>query len=115
MKLRLRSVLPLCAAALLASCGGLKKSKTTAEPMPATHGEFDPTTGTWKPVSKIVAAPPPQGGAVITPTKKPGMMDSMQKSLKKPLKWVGLSKDEPAPANTPAPATSTAKPKPSSN
>lgn len=87
------------AAVLLTACGGTKNTVVTT---PASHGEFDPSTGSWKPLTKAVTPPPPQGGAVITEKKGPGMMEKVSSTLKKPLKWVGLGKDEapPAPATT---------------
>lgn len=96
----------LCA---LASCGG---TKTSATPH-TTMQEYDQATGSWKLTSKIVAAPPPQGGAIIVEQKKPGMMKKMGETLKKPLKWVGLGKDEPPPASalgSEQPAKPAAKP-----
>ena len=94
--------LPVCAA-LLAACGG---TKNTAASMPASHGEFDPSTGSWKPLTKVVTPPPHEQGAVIVAQKGPGMVDKVGKTLKKPLKWVGLAKDEPQPVPTAAsPAT----------
>jgi len=92
-------------AALLAACGG---TKNTAAIVPASHGEFDPSTGTWKPLTKVVTPPPPEQGAVIVAQKGPGVMDKVGKSLKKPLQWVGLAKDEPRPAPA-APATTVKK------
>jgi hypothetical protein len=97
MKVIAALVLPACAAALLAACGG---TKNTAAEVPATSGEFDSSTGSWKPLSKIVAPPPHQQGAVIVEQKKPGVMDKVGKTLKKPLEWVGLAKDEPAASST---------------
>lgn len=82
-------------AALLAACGG---TKNTAATVPATHGEFDPSTGGWKPLTRVVTPPPHEEGAVIVAQKGPGMIDKMGKTLKKPLQWVGLAKDEPPPA-----------------
>ncbi len=92
----------VCAAITLAACGGTKETVATA---PASHGEFDPSTGSWKPLTKVVTPPPHEEGAVIIPQKGPGMMDKVGNTLKKPLKWVGLGKDEPQPA----PATTAKK------
>lgn len=98
----------VCAAVLLASCGGTKDTVVTT---PATQGEFDPSTGSWKPLTKVVTPPPPEQGAVIIPQKGPGMMDKVGSTLKKPLKWVGLGKEETQPAPvTPAEKKKTAKP-----
>ena len=93
----------------MSACGG---TKDTAVVVPASHGEFDTSTGTWKPLSKVVTPPPHEEGAVITAQKKPGVMDKVGSTLKKPLKWVGLGKDEPQPAATTpaAPAKKTAPP-----
>ncbi|HEY2573373.1 MAG TPA: hypothetical protein VGH65_04860 [Verrucomicrobiaceae bacterium] len=88
--------LPFCAA-VLAACGS---SENTAALVPASHGEFDQATGSWKPLTKVVAAPPHQEGAVIVDQKGPGMMDKVGKTLKKPLEWVGLAKDDTPPENT---------------
>jgi hypothetical protein len=99
MKAIFSLILPVCAAAVLAACGGTKKEVVT---IPASHGEFDPSTGSWKPLTKVVTPPPPQQGAVIVEQKKPGMMDKVGSTLKKPLGWVGLGKDEPPPAATPS-------------
>lgn len=96
----------VCAAALLAACGGTKETVVTT---PASRGEFDPATGSWRPLTKVVTPPPPVEGAVIIPPKKgPGMMDKVSSTLKKPLKWVGLGKDDPQPV----PVTPDAKKKP---
>lgn len=101
MKSLFNSVMVVCATVLLAACGGTKNTVATT---PTSQGEFDSSTGSWKPLTKVVTPPPPQGGAVITPQKGPGMMDKVGSTLKKPLKWVGLGKDEPQPASvTPAP------------
>ena len=101
MKAIVSLALTVCAA-LLAACGG---TKNTAATVPASHGEFDPSTGTWRPLTQIVTPPPPEEGAVIVAQKGPGMMNKVGKSLKKPLQWVGLAKDEPPPAPlAPAPA-----------
>lgn len=91
-------------AVLLAACGGTKKN--TAAAAPASREEFDTSTGSWRPLSQVVTPPPHEEGAVIVAKKGPGMMSKVGKSLKKPLQWVGLAKDEPqsAPA-TSAPAT----------
>lgn len=98
----------VCAAVLLAACGGTKETVVT---VPASSGEFDPSTGSWKPLTKVVTPPPPEQGAVIIPQKGPGMMDKVSSTMKKPLKWVGLGKDEPQPATgTPAEKKKTAKP-----
>jgi hypothetical protein len=94
MKAILILALPVCAA-LLAACGSTKETVATT---PTTHGEFDPSTGTWKPLSKVVIPPPHEEGAVIVAQKGPGMMDKVNSTLKKPLQWVGLAKDEPQPA-----------------
>lgn len=99
MKAIFSLILPVCAAAVLAACGGTKKEVVT---VPASHGEFDPSTGSWKPLTKVVAPPPPQQGAVIVEQKKPGMMDKVSSTLKKPLGWVGLAKDEPQPVVAPS-------------
>jgi hypothetical protein len=107
-KVIFRSVLPACAVTLLAACGG---TTNTAATVPASAGEFDPATGGWKPLSRTVKPPPPQEGAVIARESTPGMMGKVGTTLKKPLKWVGLAKDEPpvvaepaaAPAKKPAP------------
>lgn len=87
----------------LASCGGTKGGMSQPGMM-----EYDEASGSWKPTSRVVAAPPPAGGAVITEQKKPGMMKKVGDTLKKPLKWVGLAKDEPEPA--PAPQAGSSKP-----
>ena len=93
--------LALCVA-VLAACGS---SNRMAAAVPASHGEFDPTTGSWKPLERVVPAPPPQEGAVIAERKGPGVMGKVGKTLKKPLKWVGLGKGE-----TPPPASSAPDP-----
>lgn len=106
MKVIVSLALPVCAA-LLAACGG---TKNTAATVPASHGEFDPSTGSWRPLTKVVTPPPHEQGAVIVAQKGPGMMDKVGTTLKKPLKWVGLAKDEPQPAPTvSAPATAVKK------
>ncbi len=89
----------LFALALLNACSSTK-NPVTATP-PSTHMEFDSQTGAWKPMTKAVAAPPSQGGAVIVEQKKPGMMKKFGDTMKKPLKWVGLGKDEPKPEAKP--------------
>lgn len=95
--------LPICVA-LLAACGS---PENTAALTPASHGEFDSTTGSWRPLKKVVAAPPHEQGAVIIAEQKgPGMMDKVGKTLKKPLEWVGLAKDETSPS-----ASTTSPPK----
>lgn len=63
--------------------------------------EFNAQTGAWKPMTKVVTPPPSQGGAVIVEQKKPGMMQKFGNTMKKPLKWVGLGKDEPKPEAKP--------------
>ena len=100
MKKIFAASLGLLSLALITSCGG-----TGAKPAPGTVQEFDYASGSWKPLQKSISAPPPQGGAVIVEEKKPGMLSKIGKTVKAPLKWVGLAKDEeqPAPA-TPAPA-----------
>lgn len=100
--------LSVCAVALIAACGG---TKNTAAVAPASSGEFDSSTGAWKPLTKVVAPPPPQQGAVIVEQKKPGMMKKVGDTLKKPLQWVGLGKEEPQPVSAAtAPAAATKKP-----
>ena len=98
------------AAAAFTACGG---TKNTTVSTPAS-GEFDPNTGAWKPLTKVVAPAPHERGAVITEQKKPGMLDKVGTTLKKPLKWIGLGKEEPAAqADTATPAApATAKPAP---
>ncbi|MCE9518586.1 MAG: hypothetical protein K8R87_03320, partial [Verrucomicrobia bacterium] len=73
------SVMVVCATVLLAACGGTKNTVATT---PVTQGEFDPSTGSWKPLNKVVTPPPPQGGAVITAQKGPSMMDKVNSTLK---------------------------------
>ncbi len=92
MKKILSTTCLLCALALLTACGGTKNPVATTPP---PHMEFDSQTGGWKPLTKTIAAPPSQGGAVIVEQKKPGMMQKIGDTMKKPLKWVGLGKDEP--------------------
>lgn len=105
MKAILSLALPVCAA-LLAACGGTGNTAATA---PASHGEFDPSTGSWKPLAKVVTPPPHQQGAVIV-DESPGMMDKVGNTLKKPLQWVGLAKDGPqTAAGTAAPAATAKK------
>jgi hypothetical protein len=100
------SAFAVCGAALLSACGG---TKDTAATVPATHGEFDSASGSWKPLSKVVTPPPHEQGAVITEHKGPGMMDKVGSTLKKPLQWVGLAKDEPQPAPAGAATVPTVK------
>lgn len=106
MKTTLFLVLCAAAAGVLVSCGGTKKNVATATP---THQEFDPSTGAWKPLSKKVAPPPHERGAVIVEEKKPGVIDKVGKTLKKPLEWVGLGKDETPPAAATPAASAPAK------
>lgn len=109
--------LSLGTVALLAACGGTKNQGAAVAP---SAGEFDPATGEWKPLTRVVAAPPPQGGAVIADEKKSGTMKKIGDTMKKPLAWVGLGKkDAPSAATTgttattaPAPAPTPAKVKP---
>ena len=108
MKAFFSFALTVCAAALLAACGGTKNTVATA---PASHGEFDSSTGTWKPLSKVVTPPAHEQGAVIVDQKKPGMMDKVGSTLKKPLQWVGLAKDEPQPTATTAPTKKATSPR----
>lgn len=98
MKKTLSTACLVCALAMLTSCGGTKTPNVTAAP---THQEFDPQTGAWRPLSKKVTAPPSKPGAVIVEQKKPGMMQKIGDTMKKPLKWVGLGKDEPKPEAKP--------------
>lgn len=84
----------VCAVALLTSCGGTKNPVATSTP---TAQEYDTQSGGWKPLNKVVAAPPSRPGAIIVEQKKPGMMQKIGATMKKPLKWVHLSKDEPKP------------------
>ena len=95
MKAFFSLALLVCAAALLAACGGMGNPVATT---PASHGEFDSSTGSWRALSKVVMPPAHEEGAVITAQKGPGMMDKVGNTLKKPLQWVGLAKDEPQPA-----------------
>jgi hypothetical protein len=90
---------------LLASCGGMKKTASA----PAGMQEFDQTTGTWKPATKIVMAPPHQESAPMPIATKaeaiPGQRSFWQKAgetAKKPLHWVGLGKDKTPPPPSPA-------------
>ena len=100
--------LSVCTAALIAACGGTKNTAAASSPTPQ---EFDPATAAWQPLTKVVTPPPPQGGAVIVEQKKPGMMKKVGDTLKKPLQWVGLGKDEPQPVSAAtAPAAATKKP-----
>ena len=96
--------LPICAA-LIAAC---KSPENMAAAAPASQGEFEPATGSWKPLTRVVPAPPPQQGAVIAEEK--GTFDkvgeTVSKTLKKPLEWVGLAKDEtPSAAPSKKPGT----------
>ncbi len=91
MKKILSTTTLLCGVALITACGGTKKPVATT---PATHMEFNSQTGAWKPLTKAVAAPHSEPGAIIVEQKKPGMMQKIGDSMKKPLKWVGLGKDD---------------------
>jgi hypothetical protein len=99
-----------CAAAIattifLAACGGT----SGGTPHTATQ-EYDPNSGSWRQPSKIITAPPSQGGAVIVERKKPGMLKKVGDTLKAPLKWVGLGKDEAPASAQPQAGTAPAKP-----
>lgn len=110
MMKKFSSTMLALAVGLLVSCGG---TKTNNAPLPANAGEFDASTGTWKPLAKKATPPPHEQGAVITEQKKPGMMSKVGRTLKKPLEWVGLAKDEPQPAPaTTTPSTTTRKTNP---
>lgn len=88
----------LCAVLLVSSCGG---TKNTAPSNPGTHMEFDSRTGTWVNSTKVITPPPHQPGAVIVEQKKPGMMQKFGDTMKKPLKWMHLSKGDPEPEAKP--------------
>ena len=106
MKAIVSLALPVCAV-LLAACGG---TKDTAAAVPASRGEFDPSTGSWRPLTKVVAPPPHERGATIVAQEKPGVMQKVGSTLKKPLEWVGLAKEDPPSASTAsAPVTTTKK------
>ena len=98
MKKILSTTSLLCAVALITACSGTKNPVATT---PSTQLEFDPQSGGWKPLSKKAIAPPSQPGAVIVEQKKPGMMHKIGSTMKNPLKWVGLGKDEPKPEAKP--------------
>ncbi len=88
----------LCAVTLITACGGTKNQVATT---PATEMEFSAQTGAWKPLTKVVTPPHSKPGAIIVEQKKPGMMQKIGNTMKKPLKWVGLGKDEPQPEAKP--------------
>jgi len=91
---------------VLASCGSTKKSASA----PTGVQEFDQASGTWKPASKIVQAPPHQknaplpvatGGTEAIPQHK-SMWSKVGDTARAPLHWVGLAKDDaPGPPSTP--------------
>lgn len=88
----------LCVVLLISSCGGMKNTAITS---PGTHMEFDSRTGTWVNSTKVITPPPHQPSAVIVEQKKPGMMQKFGQTMKKPLQWMHLSKDEPKPEAKP--------------
>ncbi len=85
--------------------------------------EFDQASGTWKPATKIVQAPPPQhnaplpvvtGGTDAIPHHQ-SVWSKVGDTARKPLHWVGLAKDEDNPGPPPVqvkPTKTTADGKP---
>lgn len=89
----------------LASCGSTKQSASA----PTGVLEFDQATGSWKPATKIVAPPPHQASAPLPQVASSGTAEHHSSVWKKPLKWVGLAKEDPPLPPVPAAPAKTAK------
>lgn len=90
---------------ILASCGSTKRSTSA----PTGVQEFDQASGSWKPATKIVQAPPHAqnaplpvvtGGTEAIPQHK-SVWSKVGDTARKPLHWVGLAKEDTNPGPPP--------------